>query len=438
MWNNLIEQTMASVTCPGCGLGCDDLTVTLADGQLKSLENGCEKAYRFFDSALNYADSTPMIDGSAATLDDALARSTQLLKESNSPLFTGLATDVNGMRSLLAIADRCGGTLDHLNGDALFRNLRVLQDSGWFTTTFTEVRNRADLVVLIGDQSLQRFPRLLDRLVLPNSSLFTETRQRKIVLLGAWTHDTLPSALASLNPLLIPAGMDQLSDAIALLRGLIAGKTVSPERLGKPVGDALRQLADWLKQAKYSVISWSAAELDIAHAELTIQGMAELVKELNETTRSAALPLAGSLADITCNQVCTWQLGYPLRTRLQRGYPEHDPILNRWQDLLVRGESDLLIWVSSLSPEQIPPHAEIPAIVLGHPGMKLDKPPSVYIPVGVPGVDHRGHWYRSDSVCPLPLGKMRESHLPSVANLMEQIDARLKSTTDQPARASLC
>jgi formylmethanofuran dehydrogenase subunit B len=262
--------------------------------------------------------------------------------------------------------------------------------------------------------------------------------QRKVVLLGPWSPDALPDELASLEPLLIPIELADIPDAIALLRGLIAGKPVSPDRISVQVGELLISLADQLQQASYSAISWSAAEFNLPHAELAILGLVELAKTLNEKTRCGALPLAGTLADITSNQVTTWQLGYPLRSSLQRGYPEHDPILNRWQDLIARGETDLLLWTSSLSPEALPPESEIPTVVFGHPGMRFKTPPSVYIPVGIPGIDHHGHWYRSDAVCPLPLSKLRRSKLPSVADITNLLSKQLQSGSGIAAGGEGC
>jgi formylmethanofuran dehydrogenase subunit B len=438
MWNNEIEQTMHAVTCPCCGLSCDDLKIELKSGDLNAIKNGCHLARTFYDAAFNQAPQQPRIDGEPVSLEETLDYGAELIQQANSPLFAGLATDVNGMRSILALADRCGATLDHLNGDAMFRNIRVVQDSGWFTTTFTEVRNRADLIVLVGNQAIERFPRLIERVLHPEESLFTEANEPKVVLLGPWEHDNLAQGLAELNPTLITTAIKSLPDVIGVLRGLIAGKPVDPDRLDNAVSDSLKALAKQLKDAKYSVISWSAAEFAMPHAELVVQGLVELAKDLNEKTRSAALPLAGTQADITSNQVCTWQLGYPLRTRLQRGYPEHDPLLYRWQDVIARGESDLLLWVSSLSPQARPPAAETPTIVLGHPGMVMEKQPAIFIPVGVPGIDHQGHWYRSDGVCSLPLGKLRDVGLQSVSHIINQLSERLQPDPGEPERASTC
>jgi formylmethanofuran dehydrogenase subunit B len=436
MWNSKTEQTTDAVTCTGCGLSCDDLRIELNAERLYSMENGCHLARAFFDTAFKQTDATPMIDGKQASLDEALAYGAKLLHSARSPLFAGLATDVNGMRGTLALADRCGATLDHLNGDAMFRNLRVVQDNGWFATTFTEVRNRADLILLVGSQCIERFPRLIERVLHPRESLFTRNDERRLVLLGPYKRDRLPDELTALNPILIPLEIAALPDAVGILRGLVAGRPVSLQRHQQ--GEALAALAEQLKAANYSVVCWSAAELDLPHAELTIQGLAELAKELNISGRSAALPLAGSLADITSNQVCTWQLGYPLRSRLQRGYPEHDPLLNRWQSLLERGESDLLLWISSLSPQVLPPSCDVPTIVLGHAGMVFQEPPSLYIPVGVPGIDHPGHWYRSDAVCPLPLGQLRDLGLPPVSRMVNLLNQRLQAASGSAEGASPC
>ncbi|MES9991323.1 MAG: formylmethanofuran dehydrogenase subunit B [Candidatus Thiodiazotropha sp.] len=429
MWNNKIDQTTHTVTCPSCGLSCDDLQIETNNGHLKSMRNGCDKAHAFYQTAFSNIDKSPLIDGTPSSLDEAIERSAELLQESSSPLFAGLATDVNGMRSILSLADCCGATLDHMNGDASLRNLRVVQDSGWFTTTFTEVRNRADLILLVGSQCMERFPRLVERVLHPTETLLDQARERKLVLLGPWGSDPLPEELTHLNTLTIPLDLERLGDAVAMLRALIAGRPVDLDRPDVGDGDGLKALASELKAAKYSVICWSAAEFDLPHSDLLIQGLAELAKELNNESRSAALPLAGTQADITSNQVCTWQLGYPLRTSLQRGYPQHDPHLNRWQDLIERNESDFLLWVSSLSPDASPPPCDLPGVVLGHPGMAFEALPAVYIPVGVPGIDHQGHWYRSDAVCSLPLGKLREIGLPAVSHVVRLLHQKLRSNS---------
>jgi formylmethanofuran dehydrogenase subunit B len=50
--------------------------------------------------------------------------------------------------------------------------------------------------------------------------------------------------------------------------------------------------------------------------------------------------------------------------------------------------------------------------------MPLIQTPEVFIPIGTPGIDHTGHAYRTDSVVAVPLCKLRDSGLPSTAEVL--------------------
>ena len=290
----------------------------------------------------------PQIQGQPVALDEALSRAADLLAAAHVPLFGGLVTDVNGARAVMELADHRGALSDHMGGDALFRNLLVLQDGGWMTATLTEVRNRADLIVVVGNQCLQRFPRLVERVFLPPEALFSPPGQRTMVLLGPWDPPSVPTDIAAANPILIPVAHADLAGVCGLLRGLVAGRPVRADAIPGVSGQPLEDLARRLCAARYAVVTWSAAEFDFPHAELTIQGFVELVRDLNRTTRAAALPLAGTLGDVTVNQVCTWQTGYPLRSGRQQDRLRYEPALYRYQDLLARDQCDLLLWVQAL------------------------------------------------------------------------------------------
>ena len=84
-----------------------------------------------------------------------------------------------------------------------------------------------------------------------------------------------------------------------------------------------------------------------------------------------------------------------------------------------------MVWVSSFSETRLPPRSGAPTIVLGRAGMVFEEEPAVYIPVGTPGIDHAGHLFRADRVVAVPLRGLRASHLPSVAQAIDAIDAAL-------------
>ena len=101
--------------------------------------------------------------------------------------------------------------------------------------------------------------------------------------------------------------------------------------------------------------------------------------------------------------------------------------LQRERDVMadLRGDADVLLWVSSLSEVRLPPPTTVPTIVLGRSGMAFERAPEVFIPVGTPGLDHAGHLFRADRVVAVPLRGLRVSSLPSVAQAIDAIDAAL-------------
>jgi formylmethanofuran dehydrogenase subunit B len=415
-----VASEFRDVTCPFCGLTCDDLTIAAAGSRLAVRENGCPIATAAFERAPASMEVQPRIRGGATTSAAAVAEAARLLRGSRQPLFAGLGTDVAGTRAIARVADRCGGVVDHMNSAAMQRNVRVVQDTGWVTTTLSEVRNRADLVIIAGSDVGRRFPRFFERCIEPEVTLFAERRRCEVVFLGSD-----PAAVQGRAPTLIPCAPERLGEAFAIMRALLAGRPVqSSGTTGVPLS-SWSGLVERLRAARYGVVVWAAADFEFPHAELTIQMLCELIKDLNCTTRCSGLPLGGSDADLTAESVLLWQSGFGTRTAYGQGRAEYDPYHFSTARLLRRGEADLMVWVSSFSETRLPPRSDVPTIVLGRAGMVFEEEPAVYIPVGTPGIDHAGHLFRADRVVAVPLRGLRASHLPSVAQAIDAIDAAL-------------
>jgi len=406
-----------NVACPFCGLACDDLSVAV-DGERVSLrEAGCALSREGFERAP--PATTPFVGGSAATLDEAVACAAEILRNSRQPLFAGLATDVAGLRAVLQLAERTGGIVDHLASDGFFRNLRVIQDSGWMTTTFSEVRNRVDLLLIVGPDPTPQFPRFFERCVAPRPTLFAANREAPaVVRLGpAQSGDVIPARQ-------LRCDLERLPEAVAALRCLVNGRRVPAAEIAGVATEELRALAERLKAATYGVVTWMAGAFAFAGAELLTQALADLVRDVNQATRCAALPLTGTDNVMGAHQVCTWQSGLPLRTSFAGGVPAHDPLLHATARLLREREADALVWISSFRP-QAPPATDAPTIVLAAAPMTFERPLEVLIPVGTPGIDHGGEIFRSDGVVALPLAKLRDAGRPSTAQVLGRIERAL-------------
>jgi formylmethanofuran dehydrogenase subunit B len=176
-----------NVACPFCGLLCDDLEIGPSADGLKVLKNGCSKALAGFERRLS--ESSPQVDGKDVPLAEAVAAAAKLIKESRLPIFGGLATDVDGMRAVMALAEKGGGVVDHALSEAQYRNIRVLQSSGWMLTTLTEARNRADLFIIAGADVQKIHPRFFERVVCNEASMYSETPPTRTVIFLGECHD---------------------------------------------------------------------------------------------------------------------------------------------------------------------------------------------------------------------------------------------------------
>ncbi|HZP93707.1 MAG TPA: formylmethanofuran dehydrogenase [Burkholderiales bacterium] len=406
----------SSVGCPFCGLLCDDLTVELAAGAPIVASRGCGKSRQLF--AL--ADDGPAgarVDGREATTEIALARAAEILRAASQPLLLTAGIDVAGMRALLELADRTGAVVDHANADAMFRNLLVLQDGGWISTTLTEVRNRADLLVSAGTDIVGRFPRFFERCFGDAQAMFVDG-EREAWFLGA-APAGLPDSIAR-RATAIAVDRARLGEIFATLRALEAGKALGVAHVAGVPRERLEVLLARMRAARYGVLAWAAADLDFPHAELAIQGMCELVKALNAKGRFAALPLGGTDGDVTAMQVSTWQSGYPLRVSFAGGAPVFDPVRYRARRMLEAGEADAVLFVSALDPACAPPASDAPTIVLGRPGTRSQQA-AVFVPLATPGIHHAGHLYRTDSVVAVRLRKLADTRHLSAARALSAI-----------------
>lgn len=368
---------------------CDDLSLPLHNRETTTPQFGCNKADQGFRSALQATRQTPLIDGEEASWEAAMKQAGSLLKGAKHPLFHGLAGDLLDSRAAIRMADHFGGSIDHLHGDAIARNLRIYQQSGWQISSMGEVRNRADLVILIGTAPEQLYPRLREKMLEGSERL----------------HGDVPPTIRELG--------DDCLDLLSIVRARLAGKPVQQD-----IADS-ETLIGQINAASYPV--FVIAPLPEQRAELIVRTCVGLVRDLNETRRSALLMLGAGDGDTTAQLSATWHNGFGIRTCHAKGYPEQDLQMQAGDRLLQSGEADLLVWFSSLRCDP-PPAVAQPTIVFGHPAMSFtDKPPALFLPVAVPGVHRRGYLHRADGLRLVPLPALRESPLPDSGALCDQL-----------------
>jgi formylmethanofuran dehydrogenase subunit B len=433
------EPGMRDWTCPFCPLLCDDITTIVhGDGALDAPDVECPRltqALTWFSGPGASQPAINAIDDQDTDLESALQRAADILKGASRPLFGGLATDVAGARALYPLAAGCGAILDHLHGDAMAASTAALQDRGAFFTTLSEVRARADLLIIFDCQPSLRYPRFYERV------LGGTDHARELIFVGCEV-DPAADIVENTRTHSILKDADPY-DILAIWSALTEGRTAASIRGDNTIAHALADLAGRASAARYAVVVYEPAALPGPHSALLIEAVNRIVKAVNRTTRAGALALGGDDGALSVNQAVTWLSGLPLRTRVSMptrlaDQPplDHDPRRYRTQRLLAAHEVDALLWIASFQPEPLPTDIagladNVPAIVLGHPAMRsmLGKrtAPTVFIPVATPGVDSGGHLFRVDGSVVAPLSAARASGLPTVAAIAARLSGLLDS-----------
>lgn len=421
------ETPVTKAVCPFCSLACDDLRLGRAeDGGVALIAPDCVLARDGFAEAGTGEEARPGIDGRPAEEGAAIRHAAALIATSTAPLVGGLAAEVDGVRAALALADACDASVDHLRSEGLMRLLLPLIESGGVLTTLGEIRNRADLVLVFGPDPRRIAPRLLERALPPAGLFLPEGGARRVIFLAGEPAGDLPPHL-SVETIAAPAG--RLAELAGALARLVSGRALPrPEVAGVPAA-RLAGLAERLGAARYGVALVAPGLVEGDHPDLAIATLLHLVQELNRATRWSVLPVAAGDGLVGASQAMLWQSGVPLRSRFDAQGPRFAPRRISAERLLRHEETDLLIWISAFRPIAPPDVPSVPVIALAHPRTRFAHPPAVFLPVGVPGVDHGGALFRTDGVVALPLAPARPSSRRSAAALLTAIHAALPEAT---------
>jgi formylmethanofuran dehydrogenase subunit B len=421
MAENTEAKIWQEVASPFCGIASDDLNIKVEGNKVTVEENGDAITKKGFETPIT--DTQPRVNGEEVSIEQAVAHAASLLNQSKQPVIGGIASDINGIRAAMSLADKSRATVDSMDSDSAFRNLLVLQDTGWMTTTLTEVRNRVDLLLVVGSDIEKDYPRFFERMVWNKESMFDQDiASREVIYLGKAPSGDASTSPAGKKAQVLACDDADLPEVMSVLRALVNGKAIQAETVGGLAVADLAEIAEKLKQAAYSVVVWASGSMQFDHAEASIQVMCEMIKELNVDTRCNGLPLGGKEGSTSVYNVSSWQAGYPMRTSFNRGFPDYDPYLSDSKKMLTNEEADLLIWVSSFNVDRTPPQTSTSTVVVGRSGMTFEQEPEVFIPVGVPGIDHAGRTFRGDSSVAVPLRKLRDSGLPSTFDVLSAIE----------------
>lgn len=406
-----VDLQAAAWTCPFCSLLCEGTAVGGLD-----VGGNCPRARAaLLAHARRPVTPGPLVDGVPASFDTALGAATTRIGAWRQPLFGGLGTDIAGARALYRLAARTEAICDPADGATLMHGVRAVQDRGQYITTLAEARSRADLIVCISTSGVARYPEFFRRVGLgePGSPC------RALVFVGVDEPTPGPAGVAVQR---IAGSGDVFAD-VQQLAALVAHQKLQKRPDADP---ALAVLAAQLHAAQYAVLVWEGSTLP-AEGALVVEALNRIVGTLNKKSRAATFGLGGNDGAFSVNQTFNWLSGLPLRTRVSAQGLVHEPRLFDAQRLLDERAVDGLLWISSFSPERVPPATALPRVVLGPPAMAAALRDAdalqgcVFIPVATPGLNAAGHLFRTDGPVVLPVFARRDDGLPGVAAVLTKL-----------------
>lgn len=317
------------------------------------------------------------------SLAGALERAAELIRRSRFPIIGGLLTDIGGAQAAIALAQKLGGVIDHAAGDSLTREARIRREVGASAASFGEVRNRADVIVVVGALPLTREPELLARLFPREEGLPRPgDNPRELILLGS----DRAGAPDHIGVTSIAPGAQDLPTLIARLGAAIGERRDEEGAADDPIG----RVAQRLKAAAFAVFVYSAAELD----EPALFTILDIVRHLSITTRAATLALATPGNGDGVNLCSTWTCGLPVRTSFAGGAPVHDARRFATARLIESGEADALLWIDALGGQHAACPEGVPTVVLTS-SPDAHKGEGIVIEVACAGRDHDAALYLS-------------------------------------------
>jgi formylmethanofuran dehydrogenase subunit B len=402
-----------AATCAGCGCGCDDIEVAVAEGALASATGTCPLGDAWL--AERTAEALPLarLDGREVDFAEAVEAAAAILGEARLPLVCGLGgTDCESQRAAVALAEAVGAVIDPADGAAS----AAAQAFGASTTTFGDVRDRADLVVAWRADPVSTNPRLLPRLRLDRAGRAAE---RTLVVV-----DAQESATAAEADELIALEPELDFEALWALRALARDVPLDRGLAARLPLDQLERLARRLRESSYGVVLHGTA------GYVQTLALLALVRDLASVAHVVALPLRGEGNARGAEDVLAWQTGYPAAVSFARGHPRSRAGEFSAVGLLERGEPDAALIVGSDALLELPQRAaenlrRMPTVVVDPRATETAAAARVAFTTAAAGVQREGTAHRMDGV-PVPLRAPLASERMGDGDVLAAIQAQIE------------
>jgi formylmethanofuran dehydrogenase subunit B len=451
-------SVVKAVTCPVCGCLCDDIELTIENGRIVKVKNGCAMCEaKFLGYSGKHRVLKPMIRKNGelvkATLKEAIHRAAEILAEANYPILYGWSnTSCEAISAGIELAEEIGGVIDNTSVVCHGPSQLSIQDVGISSCTLGQIRHRADLIIYWGCNPWSAHPRHIERYTAFSEGRFEKSAWRgylsktraliaikkfrsalKRAVLGKAqafpSHferkpypsihkegrklivvDVRRTRSADIADYFIQVEPGKDYELLQAFRALIRDQEIETDRVaGVPV-EYLEEVADAMVNCDFGALFFGLGITMSSGKLRNIDAALSLVRDLNMQTKFVIMPMRGHFNVTGANMVFTWQTGYPYAVDFSLGYPRYNPGETSVVDVLLRKESDAALIVASDPVSNFPKEAaehlvENPLIVIDPHMNVTSQVADVIIPSTFVGIEAEGTAYRMDHV-PIPLKKV--------------------------------
>jgi len=407
-----------------------DLTVDMDAKRITKAKNACTLGRAWFAEHTIEDRPFALIDGKAATTEEAVEAAAQILVAARLPIIYGLSdTTCEAQRQAVAICDLMHGNIDTTTSVCHGPSGIAFQGVGESTATLGEIKNRADLVIYWGGNPAESHPRHFTRYaVTPKGRYVPNGRKDRYVVLV----DVRRTPSAPVADLFIQIKPGHDFELLWALRAFVKGRKVDPN-LAERTGVSLATMEDLVKRMKscrYGVLFFGMGLTMTRGRHFNSGAVLALATDLNEFTHFVAKPVRGHGNVTGADNVVSWQTGYPFGVNFSRGYPRFNPGEYTTVDLLARGEADAAMIIASDPASNFPRPAiehmkRIPVIALDTKPTDTTQLAKVAFTTSTYGINTSGTVYRMDDV-PITLRPAFESPYPSDEEVLIAIKNRVR------------
>jgi len=446
-----------AVTCPVCGCVCDDIELTIEDGRIVKMKNGCSLCESKF-SGYNGEHRTlkPLIRQNGefvkTSLKEAIEKAAEILAKADYPILYGWSsTSCEATRVGVELAEEVGGVIDNTAVVCHGPSLLSVQNVGLSSCTLGQIRHRADLVIYWGCDPWSAHPRHIERYTAFSEGRFEKSEwmgyvsktkalqaRKKVdsVFRRVLPKETPPESCVRREPppsiqregrklividvrktktaemadYFVQVEPNKDYELLQAFRALIRDEELEVDSVaGVPV-EYLEEVADAMIRCDFGTLFFGVGLTMSKGKFRNIDAALSLIRDLNMRTKFVIMPMRGHFNVAGANTVFTWQTGYPYAVDFSLGYPRYNPGETSVMDVLLRRESDAALVVAADPVANFPRSAvehlvKNPLIVIDPHMNATAQMADVVLPSAFVGIEAEGTVYRMDHV-PLPLKKV--------------------------------